>query len=101
MQIESGSLEIDGEGTFDFLVDAPELWSDEEPLLYTLILHCGSEYIVQKLGFRDICIRDGVLYFNGCAIKLKGVNRHDSHPLLGSATPLDHMIRDLTIMKRA
>ena len=25
MQIESGSLEIDGEGTFDFLVDAPEL----------------------------------------------------------------------------
>lgn len=100
MQIESGSLEIDGEGTFDFLVDAPELWSDEEPLLYTLILHCGSEYIVQKLGFRDIRIRDGVLYFNGCAIKIKGVNRHDSHPLLGSATPLDHMIRDLTIMKQ-
>lgn len=100
MQIESGSLEIDGEGTFDFLIDSPELWSDEEPLLYTLVMHCGTEYIVQKLGFRDIRIRDGVLYFNGCPIKLKGVNRHDSHPILGSATPLDHMIRDLQIMKQ-
>ena len=100
MRIESGSLLIDGEGTFDFLVDPPELWSDEEPLLYTLVMHCGSEYIVQKIGFRDVQIRDRVLYFNGEKIKLKGVNRHDSHPILGSATPLDHIRRDLEIMKR-
>ena len=100
MQIASGSLSVDGSGTFDFLIDDPELWSDESPLLYTLILHCGSEYIVQRLGFRDVQIRDGVLYFNGQKIKLRGVNRHDSHPILGSATPMDHMVQDLMIMKR-
>lgn len=100
MQIESGSLEIDREGTFDFLIDDPELWSDEDPALYTLILHCGSEYIVQRPGFRDFCVRDGVLYINGEKVKLKGVNRHDSHPILGSATPVDHMVRDLMIMKQ-
>lgn len=100
LQIESGSLEIDREGSFDFLVDAPELWSDEDPALYTLILHCGSEYIVERLGFRDYCIRDGVLYINGEKVKLKGVNRHDSHPILGSATPVDHMVRDLMILKQ-
>ena len=100
MQIESGSLFIKGKGTIDFLVDAPELWCDEEPNLYTLLITCGGETIPVKVGFRNIEIKDGVLYFNGEKIKLKGVNRHDSHPILGSATPVEHMIRDLMIMKR-
>ena len=100
MQIESGSLFIKGKGTIDFLVDAPELWSDEDPNLYTLLITCGGETVPVKVGFRHFEIKDGVLYFNGEKIKLKGVNRHDSHPILGSATPVDHMIRDLMIMKQ-
>ncbi len=100
MQIESGSLFIKGKGNIDFLVDAPELWCDEDPNLYTLLITCGGETVPLKVGFRTVEIKDGVLYFNGEKIKLKGVNRHDSHPLLGSATPVDHMIRDLMIMKR-
>ncbi len=100
MQIESGSLLIHGKGTIDFLIDDPELWSDECPSLYTLILKCGTETVILRPGFRDIQVKDGVLYFNGQKIKLKGVNRHDSHPHLGSATPLAHMIEDLMIMKR-
>ena len=100
MQIESGSLFIKGKGTIDFLVDAPELWCDEEPNLYTLLITCGGETVPLKVGFRTVEIKDGVLYFNGEKIKLKGVNRHDSHPILGSATPVEHMIRDLMIMKR-
>ena len=100
MRIESGSLFIKGKGTIDFLVDAPELWCDEEPNLYTLLITCGGETVPVKVGFRTVEIKDGVLYFNGEKIKLKGVNRHDSHPILGSATPVEHMVRDLMIMKR-
>ncbi len=100
MQIESGSLYIKEQGTIDFLVDSPELWSDEDPNLYTLLITCGDETIPVKVGFRHIEVKEGVLYFNGEKIKLKGVNRHDSHPILGSATPVDHMIRDLMIMKQ-
>ncbi len=100
MQIESGSLRIHEKGTIDFLIDDPDLWSDETPDLYTLILRCGTEFITLRIGFKDVQIRDGVLYFNGRKIKLKGVNRHDSHPHLGSATPLEHMVRDLMILKR-
>ncbi|HAY72238.1 MAG TPA: hypothetical protein DCY31_00015, partial [Ruminococcaceae bacterium] len=33
-------------------------------------------------------------------IKLKGVNRHDSHPLFGHATPIEHVLEDLYIFKR-
>ena len=37
---------------------------------------------------------------NGEKVKARGVNRHDSHHLLGHATPYDHMLRDLYIMKQ-
>ncbi len=100
MQVQSGSLTVNGQGTIDFLVDDPELWSDECPALYTLLLTVGGETVALRVGFKDIAIREGVLYFNGQKIKLRGVNRHDSHPHLGSATPLEHMIRDLMILKQ-
>ena len=76
------------------------LWSDEYPALYTLLLHCGDEFISQDIAFRSLVIRDRVAYINGQKVKLRGVNRHDSHPLIGAATPIDHMINDLNIMKR-
>ena len=81
-------------------VEKPHLWSDETPALYSLILHCRSEYICLFVGFKDLRIVGRVIYINGKKVKAKGVNRHDSHPILGSATPIDHMLRDLYIMKR-
>ena len=100
MQIESGHIDVDCRGELDFLVDAPMLWSDEEPLLYTLTIKCGEEYISLSLGFREFRIDGRVLLINGKKVKLKGVNRHDSHPYLGSATPMSHMREDLMVMKR-
>lgn len=76
------------------------LWSDETPALYTLFLKCGSEHIAVPVGFKRIEIKDKVIYINGKKVKAKGVNRHDSHPLLGHATPYAHMVEDLMIMKR-
>lgn len=95
--LASGSAST--EAALDIKVDEPKLWSDETPYLYTLVLVCGSEYIALKVGFKDLKIEKAVIYLNGKKIKGKGVNRHDSHHLLGSATPMDHMIRDLMIMK--
>ncbi len=77
----------------------PALWSDEIPTLYTLYIYAGSEVIRQRIGIRKIEVKDGVFTINGKAVKLKGVNRHDSHPILGHATPYDHMLRDLHMCK--
>ncbi len=99
-QIFSGHVTVHGEGTLEILVADPFLWSDETPELYTLLIQCGEEIIPLRLGFRDYHVENGVLLVNGQKVKLKGVNRHDSHPYLGSATPLDHMIEDLMVMKR-
>jgi len=91
---------IDGEGSLELLVAHPALWSDEDPKLYTLTVFCGNEVIVLHPGFCHTVIRDKVIYINGKKVKARGVNRHDSHPILGSTTPYDHMLEDLMILKR-
>ena len=83
-----------------FEINDPRLWSDEMPYLYELYIKYGDEHIVIPVGFTDIKVKDKVVYLNGKKIKFKGVNRHDSHPLLGSATPYDHMKEDIMIFKR-
>lgn len=97
--ISQGSHEIISNGSFTFRVNEPALWSDETPDLYALHIHSGSEYIKLNIGFRRYEIADGIVLINGKKVKAKGVNRHDSNPYLGHATPVDHMLRDLYIMK--
>lgn len=87
-------------GNTEVSVNSPELWCDELPRLYTLIIHCNSEYIALPIGFKDVRIVDGMVLINGKKVKAKGINRHDSHPILGAAVPFDHMKEDLLIMKR-
>ncbi len=84
----------------EFDVSGVSLWSDEVPALYQLYLSCGGEVIRIPVGFKKIEIIDRVIYINGKKVKAKGVNRHDSHPVLGHATPYEHMVNDLMIMKR-
>jgi len=52
------------------------------------------------VGFRKITIENQQLLVNGIPVKLKGVNRHDTHPDLGHAVSLDSMIKDITLMKQ-
>ncbi len=81
-------------------VTAPKQWSAEEPNLYTLLINAGDEWTRVNVGFRQVEIRDAVLYFNGKPIKLKGVNRHDTHPERGHAVTYEDMLLDITQMKR-
>lgn len=97
--LRSGTVSADGKAELKLSVEHPALWSDETPSLYTLYLTCGDEVIRQEIGLRRFEVRGRILYINGQKVKGKGVNRHDSHPQLGSATPMDHMLRDLSIMK--
>ncbi len=99
-ELEQGETAINESGELELAVSAPALWSDEDPALYSLCLTAGSEYICIPVGLKRLEVKGKVIYLNGKAVKAKGVNRHDSHPILGSATPYDHMLRDLYIMKR-
>lgn len=98
--VTEGTLTAEGKTSFrTAVIGAPHLWSDELPYLYRLELCAGGETISLPVGFRRVEIVGDVVLINGKKVKAKGVNRHDSHPLLGHATPMEHMLRDIMIMK--
>jgi evolved beta-galactosidase subunit alpha len=54
------------------------------------------EVIPQRVGFRDIKVRNGLFYVNNHYLKLHGVNRHDNDHLKGRAVGMDRVERDLS-----
>ena len=91
--------EISKAGTVTLEIANPELWNTEHPYLYTLILQSADETIVDAIALRTVAIQNRVLYFNGQAIKLRGVNRHDSDPVTGFTVDVAKIKKDLTLMK--
>lgn len=98
--LQSSKALIDGRGKIVLEIEEPVLWNAEKPYLYSVYVLSGEEVLTFRTGFRKIQIVDGVFLINGRAVKLKGVNRHESHPELGAVIPLNHMITDLNLMKR-
>lgn len=104
------TVAIDATSEFTVAVAAPVTnpakWSDEDPYLYTLLLTLkdGAGQVIEfescRVGFRQVEIKDGQLCFNGKAILIKGVNRHEHNPDHGHAIREEEMIADLRLMKQ-
>ena len=78
----------------------PLKWTAEEPNLYHLVLIYGKQVIAQRVGFREVKLKDGLILVNGKRVVFRGVNRHEHHPTFGRAVPRDFLLRDLLLMKR-
>ncbi|KAF5265230.1 hypothetical protein FOXYS1_3961 [Fusarium oxysporum] len=78
-----------------------QLWSAEQPVLYTLSLTFGGRTIAQRIGFRRVEMKDSNFLINGKPIIFYGVNRHDHHHLYGRAVPYEAMRADLHLMKKS
>ena len=97
-----------GETVVDFSIPAqgPRLWSAEDPFLYDVLVMLKDdggkvlEVIPQRAGFRRVEIKGDRFLVNGVGVKMKGVNRHESHPDTGRVVTLDDMRNDLVLMKR-
>lgn len=84
----------------------PKLWSAEDPNLYTLVLTLKrdgktEEMVSSRVGFRNVVIKDSVFLVNGKPVKVKGVNRHESHPETGHYLTPEQMEQEVQMMKRA
>jgi len=89
------------EGNAAFQVKNPVLWNAEKPYLYTLVFLYEGETIRIGVGFRTVSISDEhALLINGVAVKLKGVNHHDTHPYNGWCLTNDEIKHDLELMKK-
>lgn len=82
-------------------IEHPRLWSAEKPCLYDAVIVCNGEYILRPIGFRSVATSGkGELLINGVSVKLKGVNRHDTHPEYGWCVSYEDMRRDIVLMKQ-
>ncbi|MGW0584113.1 glycoside hydrolase family 2 TIM barrel-domain containing protein, partial [Streptomyces sp. NPDC002920] len=87
-------------------VPAPRLWSAEHPYLYTAVLRLRDpagkvvETLSHRVGLREFALRDGLMRINGQPISLRGTNRHEMHPVHGSALTRADMVEDIGIIKR-
>ncbi|WP_331714771.1 glycoside hydrolase family 2 TIM barrel-domain containing protein [Auraticoccus cholistanensis] len=77
-----------------------EPWSAEKPRLYTVQVGNAAETITQRVGFRRIEIRDGLLLVNGSRVLFHGVNRHETHPERGRVFDEEHARADMAMMKQ-
>ncbi len=81
-------------------------WSAETPTLYTLLLELVDaqgavvQATAQRIGFRDVAIRDGQLTVNGRPVYIRGVNRHEHDPDTFHVISIESMRRDIEMMKR-
>ena len=94
------------------LIDHPRLWSAEKPNLYAFSLELktspkkGSpeevvEHFDYHLGVKRVECMGEVFKINGKNVKLRGVNRHDHHPLTGRYVDDATYEEDIRLMKQA
>ena len=97
----SASLDGNGKAAAEITLSGAKTWNAENPYLYKIVVEYGNEALVFDTGIRNVAIaQDGAFTVNGQTVKLKGVNRHDFHPLYGQAVPLEWMRDDILAMKR-
>lgn len=93
-------------GWLEFDVESPELWDNEHPNLYDLHLdlYQGTASIAQvkkRIGFREIEIKGKRMLVNGKAVKLRGVCRHEAHPLYGRSLTDEQWKADVELYRAA
>ncbi|WP_314268520.1 glycoside hydrolase family 2 TIM barrel-domain containing protein [Capnocytophaga sputigena] len=82
------------------------MWSAEAPYRYVLVAQLLDkkgkvvETVSSYFGFRKVDIQNKAYYLNGQAIKLKGVNRHETHPAQGHTLTHEQMKDEIFLMKR-
>ncbi|MDD6727654.1 MAG: glycoside hydrolase family 2 TIM barrel-domain containing protein, partial [Eubacteriales bacterium] len=112
---KDAEIEISAKGLFDVTLTAdvleaqlkglaPDEWTAETPVTYEVNMTVkaagkAKEAVRTYIGFKDIKIDGEVFYFNGKAIKILGVNHHDTHMTKGYAVSLDDLEKDVQLMK--
>ncbi len=78
-------------------------WSAEDPQRYRVVVKLlgpQRQYTSLVTGFRRIRVEAGEVRVNGRRITIRGVNRHDHHPVRGKAVTREDMRADVIAMKQ-
>ncbi|MBN1188036.1 MAG: DUF4981 domain-containing protein [Bacteroidales bacterium] len=87
------------------LVENPQPWSAEKPYLYKLLVSLNTNdstksIVNQRIGFREIETKDGVLLINGKPIEFRGVQYAEFSCDKGNTPSRQETIEDIIAMKQ-
>ena len=88
-------------------IDKPLLWSAEKPNLYPFSIELQDkkgnviEHFDYHFGVKRVEVVGEVFKINGQNVKLRGVNRHDHHPITGRYVDDATYEDDIRLMKQA
>ena len=85
----------------NYTIFNPCLWSAEKPNLYDYSIELGDEHFDNHFGVKRVECVGEVFKINGKNVKLRGVNRHDHHPVTGRYVDDATYEKDITLMKQA
>ncbi len=94
---------------FEFQVNAPRLWSDRSPELYTVALllrgtnesasPLPDDAIEIKAGLRTVATTPDALLLNGRPTFLRGISKMEDDPITGATQTDAGIQRDLTLIR--
>ena len=85
-------------------IENVQVWDIENPRLYSItsLLKSGDSVIddlIDRIGFREVTLRENRICLNGKPVRIKGVCRHEDYAGFGCAIPVQAMQKDLQIIK--
>jgi hypothetical protein len=90
---------------FEGEIENPALWDSEHPRLHTLSVELSRggflERVVRRIGLREVEIAGTRLFVNGRPVKVRGINRHEVHPLRGRSLTPELWRRDAELFRAA
>ena len=103
---QAGDIGADGSATVALsgLVTAPKLWNAEKPNLYYVFYRLSDgnqtvERVQDRIGFRKVELKSGILQVNGVVVKFTGTCRHEEFSPYGHALNDECWKTDITLMK--
>src|SRR5258708_5425532 len=87
-----------------FLVKKPQVWSPDQPFLYTvdatLKTSAGESKHEEKIGFRNFeFVNKGPFLLNGKRLLLRGTHRHEDHAGVAAAMTEEMIRKEMIMMK--
>lgn len=96
----------DGAVEVNIALESPKKWTAETPNLYTLISTIynskgqPTEVVPQKVGVREVEIKNSQVLVNGQPVLFKGANRHEIDPDGGYLISRERMEQDVALFKK-
>ncbi len=90
-----------GSNTLNIPVQQPEHWTPETPNLYTLKVTVDGATSSHPVGFREITTTKTQILVNGKPVTIRGINRHEAHPLRGRSLPKGLWEKDVFLFRDA